>query len=132
MEVQNYGIKETTSIQTGRRGGQAEQAGHVSICGGRKFGRDILGARSPTPGPKAQESSARKISPHNFWLRKPEGLSQWKKPLESKLVPLKEPTHGPGRVAQLLRVFSRYTKVAGSTPNQGAYKNQPMALAGVA
>ena len=39
---------------------------------GQKFGRDILGARSPTPTPgsPAQDSSARKISPHNFWLQK--------------------------------------------------------------
>ena len=36
----------------------------------------MLGARSPspTPGPPAQDSSARKISPHNFWLQKPVGI----------------------------------------------------------
>ena len=32
--------------------------------------RDVLGAREPssTPDHPAQGSSARKISPHNFWL----------------------------------------------------------------
>ena len=32
--------------------------------------RDISGARDPSPTPDhlAQGSSARKISPHNFWL----------------------------------------------------------------
>ena len=31
-----------------------------------------MGVRSPNPatGPPAQDSSARKISPHNFWLQK--------------------------------------------------------------
>ena len=35
-----------------------------------KIGRDILGARDPSPRPDhpAQGSSDRKISPHNFWL----------------------------------------------------------------
>ena len=35
-----------------------------------------MGARSPslTPGPPAQGSSARKTSPHNFWLQKPAGI----------------------------------------------------------
>ena len=35
-----------------------------------------LGVRipSPTPGPPAQGSSDRKISPHNFWLQKPAGI----------------------------------------------------------
>lgn len=32
----------------------------------------------------------------------------------------------PGQVAQLVRASSRYTKVSGSTPIQGTYKNQPM------
>ena len=31
-----------------------------------------------------------------------------------------------GPVAQLVRVLSRYTKVVGSIPNKGTYKNQPM------
>ena len=40
-----------------------------------KFGRDISEAKSPshTSGPPAQGSSARKISPHNFWLQKTVG-----------------------------------------------------------
>ena len=72
MESDNYGIKEITSIQTGRRGTDVEQAGLSRICGGQKFRRDISGSRSPspTPGLPAQGSSARKISPHNFWLQK--------------------------------------------------------------
>ena len=39
-------------------------------------GMDILGAKSPrpTPGPPAQDSRARKISPHNFWLQSPLGI----------------------------------------------------------
>ena len=51
--------------------------------------------RSPSPplGPPAQGSSARKISPYNFWLQKP-ARSRWKKFLEPQTVPLKEPTHG--------------------------------------
>ena len=38
-----------------------------------KFGRDISGAKSPSPilGPPAQGSNARKVSPHNFCLQKP-------------------------------------------------------------
>ena len=32
----------------------------------------------------------------------------------------------PGHIAQLVRASSRYTKVAGSIPGQGTYKNQPM------
>ena len=41
----------------------------------------------------AQNSSARKISPHNFWLQKPVGIDQWKKLLEPQAVPLKKPTY---------------------------------------
>ena len=33
---------------------------------------------------------------------------------------------GPGQVAQLVRTSSQYTKVAGSIPSQGKYKNQSM------
>ena len=47
----NYRIKETPSIQTGRRGTDAKQAGPPSMCGGQKFGRDISGTRSPSPTP---------------------------------------------------------------------------------
>ena len=32
----------------------------------------------------------------------------------------------PGRVGLLVRTWSRYTKVVGSIPGQGTYKNQPM------
>ena len=46
-----------------------------------KFERDIMGVRSPrpAPGPPAQDSSARKISPHNFWLQKPVGIESVEK-----------------------------------------------------
>ena len=30
--------------------------------------------QSPTPVPPAQDSSARKVSPHNFWLQNPAGI----------------------------------------------------------
>ena len=38
--------------------------------------RDILGMRSPSPttGPPAQGTSARKIRPPYFWLQKPVGI----------------------------------------------------------
>ena len=55
------------------------QTGLVSHpCVVDKFGRDISEAKSPshTSGPPAQGSSARKISPHNFWLQKPVGI-EW-------------------------------------------------------
>ena len=48
---------------------------------------------SPTPGPLAQGSSARKIKPHHFWLQHQWGFSQWKTLLECQAIPLKEPTH---------------------------------------
>ena len=53
-----------------------EQVDISPMCGGQKFGRGILGVRSPspTPGPPAHSSSARNISPHNFWLQKPAGI----------------------------------------------------------
>ena len=71
-----------------------EWAGPSPTCGELNIGRDILGARSssPIPGPIAQGSSARKISPYNFWLQKPEGIDL-EKLLEPQAVPLKEPTH---------------------------------------
>ena len=57
------------------KGGYAEWAGPTCMYGGLKFGREFLGARSasPKPGHLEQGSSARKISPHNFWLQKPVG-----------------------------------------------------------
>ena len=35
-------------------------------------------------------------------------------------------TVGPGRVAQLLRAWSQYSKDAGLIPGHGTYKSQPM------
>ena len=65
----NYIIKETAFIQTARRAGDTEWTHTFTCptcaCGGQKFGRIILGVRSPSPtsGPPAQGSSARKVSP---------------------------------------------------------------------
>ena len=78
MEV-NYGTEETTSMQTSRRTWMWNRlAPHPR---GQKFGRDISAAQSPrpTPGPPAQDSSARKISPYNFWLRKPADIESVQK-----------------------------------------------------
>ena len=52
------------------------------------------GVPAPHQAPPAQGSNARRVSPQNFWLQTPVGLSQWKKLLESQAVPLKGPTHG--------------------------------------
>ena len=53
-----------------------QQAGPTPSCGGQKFRSVILEARSPspTPGPPAQSSSAREISPYNYWLQNPAGV----------------------------------------------------------
>ena len=62
-----------------------------------KFRRDILVVRSPSPisGPPAQGSSARKTSPHNFWLQKPVGIKvSGRNCWSPKQFLLKEPTHG--------------------------------------
>ena len=45
----NYKIKETTSIETGRRGADMDWGGPTSTCREQKFGRDISGARGPNP-----------------------------------------------------------------------------------
>ena len=45
----NYGIKETTSIQTGRRGTDTERAGPTSTCGGLKIQESYLRSRVPAP-----------------------------------------------------------------------------------
>ena len=39
------------------------------------------------------QDSGDKVSPHNFWLQNKQGMSRWKKLLESQAV-LKKPTHG--------------------------------------
>ena len=73
----NYRIKETIFIQTSRRGADTEWVVPLShVVDKNSGGMDILGAKSPrpTPGPPAQDSRARKISPHNFWLQKPVGI----------------------------------------------------------
>ena len=56
-------MEETTPIQTGRKGTDAEWAGPSPMCGRQKFGRDISWARSPrpTPGSPAQGYNARKF-----------------------------------------------------------------------
>ena len=89
----NYGISETTSTQNGRKDVDIEWAGPTPTW--IKFGRVILGTRSlrPTAGPPAQDSSARKISPHNFWLQKLVRIDSVEKLLESQTDPLKELMH---------------------------------------
>ena len=58
------------------------------------MGRDISGARSPSPtaGPTAQGSNAKKVSPHNFWLQKRVVIESVEEMHKFKAVPLKEPT----------------------------------------
>ena len=60
-----------------------------------KFGRDILGTRSPSPTPchPAQGSNARKIILHNFWLQRSAGIESVEELLESQAVLFKQPTH---------------------------------------
>ena len=76
MKSVKYGIKETTSIHTGRKDADAEWAAPTLTCGGLKCKRFISGARSTstTPGALAQGYSAKKISPHNFWLQNQVGI----------------------------------------------------------
>ena len=63
-----------------------------------------------TPVPPAQCSSARKISLHNFWLQKPEGVLSVEETSEPQAVPLKEPTYGLTYSDSLL--LSSSTRVA--------------------
>ena len=55
-----------------------------------------MGARNPSPttGPPAQGSSARKVSPHNFLLQKPAGTKLVEETARASRIPLKESTHG--------------------------------------
>ena len=68
----NCGIKETISIQNGNRRGDPERASptHTWVI---KIQEDHLWSEGSQPHtrPRAQGSSAWKISPHNFWLQKP-------------------------------------------------------------
>ena len=91
----NYQIKETTFIQTGRRGADAERAGPTSMCGEQKFGRDILGVKSPSPtlGPQPRVPVPGRYVPTTCGCKNQQGLRWWKKLLEPQAVPLKEPTH---------------------------------------
>ena len=74
----NDKIKETTSIQTRRSGPDAEcgMGWSLTHVWWIKIRRGIWGARSHSliPEALAQGSSARKISPYNFWLQKPVGI----------------------------------------------------------
>ena len=63
----NYGIEENTSILTGRRGTDMERAGLTPMW-------IKIQEPRPTSDPPTQDSSARKISPYNFWLQKPVGI----------------------------------------------------------
>ena len=69
MKSENYRIKETTSIQTGRRGEDAEWAGPTLTCVDKN-----LGGVSQQQGVPAHGSNDRKFSPHVFWLQKPVGI----------------------------------------------------------
>ena len=51
------------------------------------------GVPDPHQDPPAQGSSARKISPHNFWLQKLAGIESVEKVLEPQEIPFKEATH---------------------------------------
>ena len=53
-----------------------ERADPSPTCGGLKIQEGYLRSEEsqPTPGPLAQGSSARKISPHNFWLQNSVGI----------------------------------------------------------
>ena len=53
-----------------------ERADPSPMCGGLKIQEGYLRSEEsqPTPGPLAQGSSARKISPHNFWLQNSEDI----------------------------------------------------------
>ena len=65
-------IKELKKIHSSRWVGGADTQNRLSHTHvwWIKIRRDTSGVRdpSPTPYPQAQGSSARKISPHNFWL----------------------------------------------------------------
>ena len=73
-----YEIKETTSVQNGRWDTDMEWAGPSPTCGGKKFRKDILGARShsPTPGPpplrfQCQEDKSPQLlatKPSRYWV----------------------------------------------------------------
>ena len=80
MKSDNYGIKETTSIQTGRRGADKEWAGPTSVW--IKIWEGYLRSEESQPHTRpapAQGSSARKVNPHNFWLQKPLGVESVEK-----------------------------------------------------
>ena len=47
---------------------------HLSVVDKNREGSLRGKGSQPTAGPPAKGSSARKISPHNFWLSKPAGL----------------------------------------------------------
>ena len=50
------------------------------------------GVPDPYQACLAQDTSARKISPHNFWLQNPAGIESVEE--DAGAVPLGEPTHG--------------------------------------
>ena len=61
------------------------------------FGEGYLSSQESQPHTSplpAQGSSARKITPHNFWLQNPVGIESVEKLQESHAVPLKEPSCG--------------------------------------
>ena len=77
-----------------------------------KIGRDISGTRDPKPipGPPNQGFSARKISPHKFWLKKQWGFGGRKKLWDSQVSPLK----GSAVDLELRQTFYFWASVLGN------------------
>ena len=90
----NYGIKETTSIQTGRRGTNAERAGPTPTWTKTRVGYLRSKEYQTHTRPPAQDSSSRKVSPHNFWLQKPVGIELVEETSRAPSNSSKEPSHG--------------------------------------
>ena len=75
MKSDNYGIKETMSIQT-VGGVQTWNGLDCTLLWCIKIWEGYLGSKESQPHTRspAQGYSARKVSPHNFWLQKPTGI----------------------------------------------------------
>ena len=77
MEVWQYGIKETTSIQTDRTGGDAEQAGPTLMhMWWIKIQEGCFGSEESQPYTRlpSQEFQCQEDKSHNFCLQKPVGI----------------------------------------------------------
>ena len=98
----NYGIEETTSIQTGRRGKDAERGWAHTHVDKNPGGMSQEQVPQPTPGPPAQDSSARKMIPSNFWMQKP----VWMEKVEEAAGALSSSSWGTHTCTHLLRLTS--------------------------